>query len=91
MKSIWAVPAEAKLSPQQTKQLASLLEMKPADLKKKLASEKSFVFLQRQLPPEIGERVAALGLPGIGQDQEYRRYYHLLILTLSLENTFQNH
>ena len=75
MKSIWAVPAEAKLSPQQTKQLASLLEMKPADLKKKLASEKSFVFLQRQLPPEIGERVAALGLPGIGQDQEYRRYY----------------
>ncbi len=75
MKSIWAVPAEAKLSPQQTKQLASLLEMKPADLRKKLASEKSFVFLQRQLPPEIGERVAALGLPGIGQDQEYRRYY----------------
>ena len=75
MKSIWAVPAEAKLSPQQTKQLASLLEMKPADLKKKLASEKSFVFLQRQLPPEVGERVAALGLPGIGQDQEYRRYY----------------
>ena len=33
------------------------------------------MFLQRQLPPEIGERVAALKLPGIGQDREYRRYY----------------
>lgn len=75
MKSIWAVPAEAKLSQEQTRQLATLLEMKPAALKKKLESDKPFVFLQRQLPPEIGDRVAALKLPGIGQDQEYRRYY----------------
>lgn len=75
MKSIWAVPSEAKLSQEQTRQLATLLEMKPAALKKKLESDKPFVFLQRQLPPEIGDRVAALKLPGIGQDQEYRRYY----------------
>ena len=65
MKSIWAVPAEAKLSQEQTKQLAALLEMKPAALKKKLESDKPFVFLQRQLPPEIGDRVAALKLPAI--------------------------
>ena len=75
MKSIWAIPAEARLTPQQTKQLAQLLEIDVKELSRKLASDKSFVFLQRQLPPEVGDRVAALKLPGIGQDKEYRRYY----------------
>ena len=75
MKSVWAVPAEARLTPQQIKQLAAVLEMDVKELTRKLASDKSFVFLQRQLPPEIGERVAALKLPGVGLDKEYRRYY----------------
>ena len=35
------------------------------------ARNKNDVFLQRQLPPEVGDRVAALKLPGIGQDKEY--------------------
>jgi len=75
MKSVWAIPADARLTPAQTKQLAALLEMDVKELSRKLASEKSFVFLHRQLPPEVGDRVAALKLPGIGQDKEYRRYY----------------
>jgi cell division protein FtsI (penicillin-binding protein 3) len=75
MKSVWAIPVDARLSPQQTKQLAGLLEMDAKELSRKLASDKSFVFLQRQLPPDVGERVAALKLPGIGLDKEYRRYY----------------
>ena len=75
MKSVWAIPADARLTPQQSKQLAALLEMEPKELSRKLASDKSFVFLQRQLPPDVGERIAALKLPGIGQDKEYRRFY----------------
>ena len=75
MKSVWAVPSEAKLTPQQVKQLAGLLEMDVKELQRRLASEKNFVFLQRQLPPDLGERIAALKLPGIGQDKEYRRFY----------------
>ena len=75
MKSVWAIPSDAKLTPEQLKQLAGLLEMDVKELKRKLNSDKSFVFLQRQLPPETGERVAALKLPGIGQDKEYRRFY----------------
>ena len=75
MKSIWAVPADASLTPDQVKQLAKLLEMDVRELSRKLASDKNFVFLKRQLPPETGDRVAALKLPGIGQDKEYRRYY----------------
>ena len=75
MKSVWAIPADARLTPQQTKLLAGLLEMDARELARKLASDKSFVFLQRQLPPDVGDRVAALKLPGIGLDKEYRRYY----------------
>lgn len=75
MKSIWAIPADARLNAQQKKQLAGLLEMDSKELSRKLASDKPFVFLRRQLPPDIGERVAALKLPGIGQDKEYRRFY----------------
>jgi len=75
MKSVWAIPADARLTPEQTKQLASLLEMNVKDLTRKLASDKSFVYLRRELPPDIGDRIAALKLPGIGQDKGYRRYY----------------
>jgi cell division protein FtsI (penicillin-binding protein 3) len=75
MKSVWAIPADARLTPQQARQLAVLLEMDVKELSRKLASDKPFVFLQRQLPPDVGEQVAALKLPGIGQDKEYRRFY----------------
>ena len=75
MKSVWAVPSEARLNGPQVRQLAALLEMDVKELNRRLGSEKNFVFLQRQLPPDIGERIAALKLPGIGQDKEYRRFY----------------
>ena len=75
MKSVWAVPSEARLNGPQVRELAALLEMDVKELNRRLGSEKNFVFLQRQLPPDIGERVAALKLPGIGQDKEYRRFY----------------
>jgi len=75
MKSVWAIPGDAKLTAEQVKQLAGLLEIDTKELQRKLASDKSFVFLKRQLPPEVGNKVAALKLPGIGQDKEYRRFY----------------
>ena len=75
MKSIWAVPAEARLAPEQLKQLAKLLEMNVTELSRKLDTDKPFIFLRRQLPPETGDAVATLRLPGIGQDREYRRFY----------------
>ncbi|GHU07931.1 peptidoglycan synthetase FtsI [Betaproteobacteria bacterium] len=75
MQSIWAIPADVRLNHEQKRQLAALLEMDAKELERRLASDKPFVFLKRQLSPEIGEKVAALKLPGIGQDREYRRYY----------------
>ncbi|NTV09694.1 MAG: penicillin-binding protein 2, partial [Zoogloea sp.] len=75
VKSLWAIPEDANLSPTQVRALASLLEMDVAELNRKLASEKDFVFLRRQVSPELAERVAALHLPGIHDQKEFRRFY----------------
>lgn len=76
MRSIWAIPADARsMSAEQKRQLAALLELKPRELNARLASEKTFVFLQRQVPPQVAEQVRALKLPGVHQEKEYRRYY----------------
>jgi cell division protein FtsI (penicillin-binding protein 3) len=75
VKSIWAIPEDAHLQPAQVRQLAGLLEMDVRELNRKLATERDFVFLRRQIPPDVAEKVAALRLPGIHQQREYRRYY----------------
>ncbi|EXI86519.1 MAG: Penicillin-binding protein 2 [Candidatus Accumulibacter regalis] len=75
MRSIWAVPPAAQLTSEQTQHLAALLEIDAQGLARKLTSDKPFVFLRRQIPPPVAAQVAALKLPGIGQDKEYRRFY----------------
>ena len=76
MKSVWAIPGDARtMNASQKQQLAALLELPVRELDGKLASEKTFAFLKRQVPPEIAERIAALKLPGVHQEKEYRRYY----------------
>ncbi len=75
MKSVWAIPADAKLSQAQAQQLAKLLDMEQKELARRLASDKGFAWVQRQVPPEVADRIAALKLPGIYQNREYRRYY----------------
>ncbi len=76
VRSIWAIPADAaRLSPADARTLAGLLEMNVGDLNARLGSARDFVYLRRQLSPEQAERIAALKLPGIHQQQEYRRYY----------------
>jgi cell division protein FtsI (penicillin-binding protein 3) len=75
VRSIWAIPEDARLTPAQARQLAALLEIDVRELNRRLAVERDFVFLKRQIPPDVAERVAALNLPGIHQQREYRRYY----------------
>ncbi len=75
VKSIWAIPGDAKLDPGQAKALATLLEMDVKELNRRLATDKNFTYLHRQIPPDVAQRIAALKLPGIHQDQEFRRFY----------------
>jgi cell division protein FtsI (penicillin-binding protein 3) len=75
VKAIWAIPEDAKLSPPQARDLARLLDLDVRELNRRLASARDFVYVKRQIPPDVAEQVAALRLPGIHQQNEYRRYY----------------
>jgi len=76
VQSVWAIPEDVKATPAQLKSLASLLGMEPREVERRVGdASRDFVYLKRQLPPEIAERVAALGIPGLYQHREYRRYY----------------
>ncbi|MCX8087617.1 MAG: penicillin-binding protein 2 [Rhodocyclaceae bacterium] len=75
VKSVWAIPEDAKLTPAQLRELARLLETEPRLLSRKLSTARDFVYLKRQIAPDVAERVAALKLPGIHFQNEYRRYY----------------
>ncbi|MDR3213398.1 MAG: penicillin-binding protein 2 [Azoarcus sp.] len=74
--SIWAIPSDAsQITPGQSRQLAQLLEMDVTDLNARFAAGRDFAFLKRQVSPELAGKVAALGLPGIHQQNEFRRFY----------------
>ncbi|MDR1228113.1 MAG: penicillin-binding protein 2 [Azoarcus sp.] len=74
--SVWAIPSDAsQLEPGQLRQLAQLLEMDVADLNARFTAGRDFVFLKRQVSPELAGKIAALGLPGIHQQNEFRRFY----------------
>jgi len=76
VQSVWAIPEDVDASPAQLKKLAALLGADPRELHKRLAdSSRDFVYLKRQIAPEQAEQVARLGLPGIHQHREFRRYY----------------
>ncbi|HEY6862443.1 MAG TPA: penicillin-binding protein 2 [Burkholderiales bacterium] len=78
VKSIWAAPDEVHMDKQQVARLASLLELSPREIQKRLKDARGeFVFLKRQVSPETAARVAELRIPGLSESREYRRYYPL--------------
>jgi cell division protein FtsI (penicillin-binding protein 3) len=76
VKSVWAIPADVEASGSQRRKLAALLSISPRELEKKISdTSRDFVYLKRQVPPETTAAVQALGLKGIYEHPEYRRYY----------------
>jgi cell division protein FtsI (penicillin-binding protein 3) len=76
VKAIWAIPEDVlEASGDKLKQLAQLLDMSERDLRKKLDSDRSFVYLKRQVEQEIADKIVKLGIPGIQTRKEYKRYY----------------
>ena len=53
-------------------QLASFLDTDPEVMARRLTSDSRFVYLERQVDPEIGDAVMALGLPGVWSYEEPR-------------------
>ncbi len=78
--SLWAIPEDvdgdqpavrAKL-----RQMAQLIDMPLSRLMAKFADEdKTFVWIQRQLDWDLGQKIMALGIKGIYLRKEYRREY----------------
>ncbi|MEI2416920.1 penicillin-binding protein 2 [Orrella sp. JC864] len=76
-RAIWAIPEDTRpIEPPQLAALAKLLGVSVAELRGRLADvERNFVYLKRQVPMDVAEKVKALGLPGIHQQPETRRVY----------------
>ncbi|MCL2829709.1 MAG: penicillin-binding protein 2 [Betaproteobacteria bacterium] len=75
MRSIWAIPGDTNLSPEQLQKLAQLLKADSRELARKLNTDRNFVWLQRQVPPEAAQQIAGEKFPGVHQENEYRRFY----------------
>lgn len=77
VETLWARPADTQaLSWQQISRLAAVLEMPTDALARKLkTARKGEISINRNLSPEQAVKVAALGLPGLKLQREFRRFY----------------
>ena len=75
-RAIWAIPEDLKqATPAQLDTLAKLLETPVADLRRRVEEDKNFVYLKRQVAMDVADKIKQLGLPGVHQQPETRRYY----------------
>ena len=76
VESLWARPAELRLSAGQRAHLASVLGITPQELEKMLARKTRGEFpVRRPVTPEQAAGIAAMGAPGLSLQREFRRYY----------------
>ncbi len=73
--SLFAVPREVVDAERTARELSKALGLPEAALKKKLSSQKHFVWIQRRLPPDEAERIRSLKLAGLHFTRESRRFY----------------
>ena len=76
VESVWTSPGDVEITTPQLQQLARVLDMAPAEISQHLSERgRDFVYLKRQIPPEQAQQAAALDIPGVFLQREYRRYY----------------
>ena len=75
--SVWANPKEIKNDLHRVTEIAQTLKINAQHLRSKLIknSAREFVYILRQVSPDLGEKVKALGVPGVYLQREYKRYY----------------
>ncbi len=74
--SLYANPRHVRDPEAVAERLAAVIpDLSPAHLRAKLASERSFVWLQRNLTPRQQYQVNRLGIPGLYFQREQRRFY----------------
>jgi cell division protein FtsI (penicillin-binding protein 3) len=76
VESVAASPRDVEINAAKLAQLSRILDVSSREINSRLSqTQRDFVYLKRQLPPETAERVVQLGIPGIFLQREYRRYY----------------
>jgi cell division protein FtsI (penicillin-binding protein 3) len=76
VKAIWAIPDDVLQAPKaKLTELAGLLDMSDAELHGKLNSDRSFVYLKRQVEQDTVDKIAKLDIDGIDTRKEYKRFY----------------
>ncbi|MBI2312737.1 MAG: penicillin-binding protein 2 [Betaproteobacteria bacterium] len=76
VESVWVSPPDFEAGADKLKTLAAILEIPVSEIRRKLEdTQREFVYLKRQLPPDDAARVVQLGLPGVFLQREFRRYY----------------
>lgn len=77
VRAIWAIPdaVPEDLDAGKLAQLSRLLGMSSSELTKKLGEDKGFVYVKRQVPVEVADKVLGLDIPGIYARNEYKRFY----------------
>jgi len=76
VRAVWAIPEDVLQSPpEKITELARLLEMPESELRKKLDSDRTFVYLKRQVEMDVVAQIEKLKIGGIDTRKEYKRYY----------------
>src|SRR6185312_9753533 len=77
VESIWATPEDLEdVDAPHLASLARALAMPAAEVRQKIdRKDRQFVYLKRQISPDQAAKVMALGIPGVFQQREFRRYY----------------
>jgi cell division protein FtsI (penicillin-binding protein 3) len=73
--SVYARPHRVQDPEQLSQVLARILNLRAADVKQKLISDKPFVWIKRQVSSPEAEKIQALNPTGIGMFYEPNRYY----------------
>jgi cell division protein FtsI (penicillin-binding protein 3) len=74
-RGVLAFPDQVEITVQQTNELAKILGQKPAQLKKKLDSDRDVIYLARGVTTENAQAIQALKIAGITLQNEYTRIY----------------
>jgi cell division protein FtsI (penicillin-binding protein 3) len=76
VESIFASPEDWEAGPAELARLAAVLGVDAGEIRQKVAQkDRQFVFLRRQISPELADKVMALGVPGVFRQREFRRFY----------------
>jgi cell division protein FtsI (penicillin-binding protein 3) len=75
VQSAFAVPSEVKDRPLAAQLLSGVLDLPPEEIREKLDSGSTFIWIKRKLPPAKTEAIESLNLKGIYLQQENQRYY----------------